>query len=179
MVPLSRARVATIYALPEFPGHPNQPGRPGNRPRRGLPVAAQSAVVPVAGSHLRLGQAVRLRPWAAALVAAIAPFLHSAPGIGYEQHAYLRIGYGVWTQLWGCWALPFAWVLSWRAAADNRFLAPAAGAVALTAAFHYETGYLAFMAILIMPFLVLKGLRARLMRGVILLAVSLLAGTCR
>src|SRR5579863_6566131 len=118
---------------------------------------------------------LRLRPWAAALAAVIAPFLHSAPGIGYEQHAYLWVGYGVWTQLWGSWALPFAWALSWRAVADKRFLAPAAGAVALTAAFHYETGYLAFMAILIMPFLVRTGLRARLLRGAILLALSLLA----
>ena len=116
-----------------------------------------------------------LRPWAAALAAAIAPFLHSAPGIGYEQHAYLWVGFGVWTQLWGSWALPFAWALSWRAVADKRFLAPAAGAVALTAAFHYETGYLAFMAIGIMPFLIRKGLRARLLRGAVLLAVSLLA----
>ena len=40
---------------------------------------------------------------------------------------------------------------------DKRFIAPAAGLVALTAAFHYETGYLAFGAILVMAFLVRQG----------------------
>src|ERR1051326_3529190 len=81
--------------------------------------------------------------WAAALAAVAAPLLHSVPGVGYEQHAYVWLGYGVWTQLWGSWALPFAWALTWRALADKRFLAPAAALVALTAAFHFETGYLA------------------------------------
>ncbi len=112
---------------------------------------------------------------AAAGAAVVAPLLHSVPGIGYEQNAYVWAGFGVWTQLWASWALPFAWALSWRAAADRRFIAPAAGLVALTAAFHYETGYLAFGAVVIMPFLVRTGLRARLARAGALLAVSLLA----
>ncbi len=112
---------------------------------------------------------------AAAGAAVVAPLLHSVPGIGYEQNAYMWTGFGVWTQLWGSWALPFAWALSWRAAADRRFIAPAAGLVALTAAFHYETGYLAFGAVVIMPLLVRTGLRARLARAGALLAVSLLA----
>lgn len=116
-----------------------------------------------------------LRPLAAALAATIAPLLHSAPGIGYEQHAYLWAGFGVWTQLWGSWALPFAWALTWRAMADKRFIAPAAGLVALTAAFHYETGYLAFGAILVMPFLAWTDLRARLVRATGLAATALLA----
>jgi hypothetical protein len=59
--------------------------------------------------------------------------------------------------------------------ADKRFIAPAAGLVALTTAFHYETGYLAFGAIVIMPFLVRAGLRARLARAAALLAAALLA----
>jgi hypothetical protein len=114
-----------------------------------------------------------LRPQAAALAAVVAPLLHSAPGIGYEQHAYLRAGFGVWTQLWGSWALSFAWALTWRAMTDRRFIAPAAGLVALTAAFHYETGYLAFGAILVLPFCVRAGLRARLARACVLLAAAL------
>src|SRR6185437_12996554 len=116
-----------------------------------------------------------LRPLAATLAAVVAPLLHSVPGIGYEQHAYLWAGFGVWTQLWGSWALPFAWALTWRAMTDKRFIAPAAGLVALTTAFHYETGYLAFGAILVMPFLVRAGLRARVVRAAALLATSLLA----
>ncbi len=112
---------------------------------------------------------------AAAVAAAVAPLLHSAPGIGYEQHAYVWAGYGVWTQMWGSWALPFAWALTWRAMADKRFIAPAAGMIALTAAFHYETGYLAFLPILILPFLILRSLRARLARAAAVLAAALLA----
>jgi hypothetical protein len=112
---------------------------------------------------------------AAAFSAVIAPLLHSVPGIGYEQHAYMWAGFGVWTQLWGSWALPFAWALNWRALADRRFIAPAAALVALTAAFHYETGYLAFGAILVLPCLVREGLRDRLLRAVALLTAALLA----
>jgi hypothetical protein len=37
---------------------------------------------------------------AAAASAAMAPFLVSATGVGYEQHAYVWTGFGVWTQLW-------------------------------------------------------------------------------
>ncbi len=112
---------------------------------------------------------------AAAAAAVISPLLHSIQGIGYEQHAYFWSGFGVWTQLWASWALPFAWALTWRAMTDKRFIAPAAGLVALTAAFHYETGYLAFGAIAVMPFLVRRGLLARLGRAAWLLAASLLA----
>jgi hypothetical protein len=113
--------------------------------------------------------------WAAAGAAVAAPLLHSVPGIGYEQHAYVWAGFGVWTQLWGSWALPFAWALSWRALADRRFIAPAAGLMALTAAFHFESGYLAFAAIPVMAVLIRRGLRARLVRAAALVAVALLA----
>jgi hypothetical protein len=127
--------------------------------------------VAVYGSARVLG----LTRWAAALAAVVAPLLHSVPGVGYEQHAYVWAGYGLWTQLWGSWALPFAWALSWRAVACGRFLAPAAGMVALTVAFHFETGYLALGAIVFMPFLVWRGLAARLARAGALLGASLLA----
>lgn len=33
---------------------------------------------------------------AAAGAAVVAPLLHSVPGIGYEQHAYMWTGFGVW-----------------------------------------------------------------------------------
>jgi hypothetical protein len=116
-----------------------------------------------------------LRRAAAAMAALVAPLLHSVPGIGYEQHAYLWAGYGVWTQLWGAWALPFAWALTWRAVAAKRFIAPAAALVALTAAFHYETGYLAFLAVVAAPFVVRADLKARLLRAAALLVTALLA----
>jgi hypothetical protein len=116
-----------------------------------------------------------LRPLAAAAAAMIAPLLHSAPGIGYEQSAYLWSGFGVWTQLWGSWALAFAWALSWRAMTGKRFLAPAAALVALTAILHYETGYLAFGAVIIMPFADRRDIGARLVRAATLLVAALLA----
>jgi hypothetical protein len=112
---------------------------------------------------------------AAACAAVVSPLLHSLPGVGYEQHAYVWTGFGLWTQLWGAWALPFAWALSWRAMADRRFIAPAAGLVALTTAFHYESGYLAFAAIPVMAMLGRRELRARLARAALLLSVALLA----
>jgi hypothetical protein len=115
------------------------------------------------------------RPLAAALAAAVAPLLASVPGVGYEQHAYVWNGYGIWSQLWASWALPFAWALSWRAMTDKRFLAPAAALVALTAAFHFETGYLAFAAVVIFPWLVRRDLRHRAVRAAVLLVTSILA----
>ena len=36
----------------------------------------------------------------------MSPFLVSKIGIGYEQNAYVWIGYGVWTQLWASLTLP-------------------------------------------------------------------------
>src|SRR5690348_1694054 len=115
------------------------------------------------------------RPMAAALAAAVAPLLASVPGVGYEQHAYVWNGYGVWAQLWASWALPFAWALSWRAMTDKRFLAPAAALVALTAALHFETGYLAFAAVVIFPWLVRRDLRHRAARAAVLFVTSVLA----
>ena len=115
------------------------------------------------------------RPLAAALAAAVAPLLASVPGVGYEQHAYVWNGYGIWSQLWASWALPFAWALSWRAMTDKRFLVPAAALVALTTAFHFETGYLAFAAVVIFPWLVRRDLWHRAARAAVLLVTSLLA----
>lgn len=112
---------------------------------------------------------------AAASAAVVAPLLHSVGGIGYEQRAYLWSGFGVWTQLWASWTLPFAWALTWRAMTDRRFIAPAAGLIALTTAFHYETGYPAFGAIPIMALLVRQDIAARLAKAAMLLAVSLAA----
>jgi hypothetical protein len=116
-----------------------------------------------------------IRPLAAALAAAVAPLLASVPGVGYEQHAYVWNGYGIWSQLWASWALPFAWALSWRAMTDKRFLAPAAALVALTAAFHFESGYLAFAAVVIFPWLARRDLRYRVARAAVLLLTSMLA----
>jgi hypothetical protein len=112
---------------------------------------------------------------AAAASAAMAPFLLSATGVGYEQQAYVWLGYGVWTQLWASWTLPLAWGWSWRAIRDGRGYLRAIGLTALTVALHFETGYLALSVLLVWPLVAGRPLAARLRRAAILLGGSLLA----
>src|SRR5215469_13066034 len=112
---------------------------------------------------------------AAAASAAIAPFLMSATGVGYEQGAYVWTGFGVWTQLWAMWTLPLAWGWSWRAIRDGRGYLAAVLATALTVALHFETGYLALSVLLIWPLVAGRPLAARLRRAAVLLGGSLFA----
>jgi hypothetical protein len=116
-----------------------------------------------------------LRPFAAAAAAALSPLLASVPGVAYEPKAYLWIGYGVWAQLWASWALPFAWAFTWRAMGERRFVLPAAVAVAATAALHFESGYLAFLAVVVLPFLVPSDLRERVVNAALVGAGAFLA----
>src|SRR5215831_14924368 len=111
---------------------------------------------------------------AAAASAAMAPFLMSATGVGYEQGAYVWTGFGVWTQLWAMWTLPLAWGWSWRAIRDGRGYLAAVLATALTVALHFETGYLALSVLLIWPLVAGRPLAARLRRAAVLLGGSLL-----
>jgi hypothetical protein len=112
---------------------------------------------------------------AAAASAAMAPFLVSATGVGYEQGAYGWTGFGVWTQLWAMWTLPLAWGWSWRAIRDGRGYLRAALLTALTVALHFETGYLALSVLLVWPFLAGRPVLTRLRRAAVLLGGSLLA----
>jgi Bacterial membrane protein YfhO len=112
---------------------------------------------------------------AAAASAAMAPFLVSATGVGYEQHAYVWTGFGVWTQLWASWTLPLAWGWSWRAIRDGRGYLAAILLTALTVALHFETGYLALSMLLVWPLVAGRPLVARLRRAAVLLGCSLLA----
>ena len=112
---------------------------------------------------------------AAAASAAMAPFLMSATGVGYEQGAYVWIGFGVWTQLWASWTLPLAWGWSWRAIRDGRGYLRAIGLTALTVALHFETGYLALSVLLVWPLVAGRPLVTRLRRAAVLLGGSLLA----
>jgi hypothetical protein len=87
--------------------------------------------------------------WAAAGAALVSPLLVSAPQYGYEHHSYVWSGFGLWSQLWAMWLLPLAWGSSWRAVSGKRpaRYALAALLVGLTAACHFLTGYLAFLAL--------------------------------
>ena len=88
---------------------------------------------------------------AAAASAAMAPFLMSATGLGYEQGAYVWTGFGVWTQLWASMTLPLAWGLGWRAIHTGRRQFATVAHVSLTMALHFETGYLAVIPLLLWP----------------------------
>jgi hypothetical protein len=112
---------------------------------------------------------------AAAAAAAMSPFLRSVIGLGYEQPAYVWVGYGVWTQLWASMTLPLAWGFSWRAVRRSGPVLPAVALVALTTAFHFETGYLALGGVVVMAAVADRPLLERARRGVILLGGSLLA----
>jgi len=110
---------------------------------------------------------------AAGCSALIAPFLVSAPGVGYEQRAYVWIGFGVWAQLWASLTLPLAWGLSWRAIVDGRRYLPAVAMIALTSALHFETGYLAFVPLLLWPLAAGRPFQVRLRRAAVVLAGAL------
>jgi hypothetical protein len=112
---------------------------------------------------------------AASAAAAMSPFLSSWVGIGYEQHAYVWTGFGVWTQLWASVTLPLAWGFSWRAIRDRRHTGAAVTLTALTVAFHFETGYLALIPIALWPLAAGRPLARRYGRAVLVLAGSLLA----
>ncbi len=81
----------------------------------------------------------------------MAPFLVSATGVGFEQHAYVWTGFGVGRSCGAteCWRL--AWGFSWRAIRDGRGYFRAVLLTALTVALHFETGYLALSVLLVWP----------------------------
>ncbi|HEY6428081.1 MAG TPA: hypothetical protein VIX84_12725, partial [Acidimicrobiales bacterium] len=118
-----------------------------------------------------------LSRWTAAAAAAVSPFLASVPGIGYEAQAYVWRGYGVWTQLWASWTLPLAWGFSYRALRSVRrqALLPAVLFIMITVALHFETGYLAFVPLVVWPFVVPSDLWRRLGRAVLVGGCALLA----
>jgi hypothetical protein len=65
------------------------------------------------------------------------------------------------------WTLPLAWACSWRAVNERRFVVPASVLVAATAAFHYETGYLAFIGVAVFVVVSPRALPRRAGRGLL------------
>jgi hypothetical protein len=112
---------------------------------------------------------------ASAAAAAMSPFLVSKTGIGYEQNAYVWIGYGVWTQLWASVTLPLAWGFGWRAIREGRDWFAAVVLVSLTIALHFETGYLALLPLLLWPFVSGRPIAASARRAATVAAGALLA----
>jgi hypothetical protein len=87
--------------------------------------------------------------WPAAAAALVSPLVASEPGLGYEWGSYVWRGSGTWAQLWGMWALPFAWGLSWRAISSGRRLWLAALVLGVTVCVHLLTGYLALCCLVV------------------------------
>jgi hypothetical protein len=88
--------------------------------------------------------------WVAAGAAVVSPLLLSTPGYGFEYDSYTwNGGLGLWSQLWAMWLLPVALGLTWRAVSARKpsRYALAALLLGLTAACHFLTGYLAFLAL--------------------------------
>ncbi len=112
---------------------------------------------------------------AASAAAALSPFLVSRTGIGYEQNAYVWIGYGVWTQLWASLTLPLAWGFSWCAIREGRHRFAAVALVSLTIALHFETGYLALLPLLLWPLVAGRPIAARARRAATIAGGALLA----
>jgi hypothetical protein len=79
----------------------------------------------------------------------------------------------MWTQLWGMWLLPLSWALTWRAVAQRRSISLAAFALSLTVAFHFMTGYLAFLSVGVIVIVGLKDFAQRLLRGVLVIVAAL------
>jgi hypothetical protein len=117
--------------------------------------------------------------WTSAAAAAVSPLLASSAGIGYEDMAYIWRGFGVWTQLWASWTLPLAWAFSYRALdarhSIRRSVLPAVFFIMVTVALHFETGYLAFVALVVWPFLVPSDLWRRIGRAVLVGGAALAA----
>jgi len=113
---------------------------------------------------------------AAAVAALLSPFMTSFTGIGYERGAYLWTGGAeVWTQLWASWTLPFAWAVTWRAMTRCRLLWLAAALVALTTALHFESGYLAFLGVIVIALVGQGRLFDRVRRALVIFVAALAA----
>ncbi len=116
-----------------------------------------------------------LSRWPAAAAALISPLLSSAPGMGYEWGSYVWRGSGAWAQLWGMWALPFAWGLCWQAVARGRRMWLAALVLALTICVHLLTGYLALVSLAVFVLAAPREFPRRIARAALVAGAALLA----
>ena len=121
------------------------------------------------------GRLLGLSRWPAAAAALISPLLASTPGLGYEWGSYVWRGSGAWAQLWGMWALPFAWGLCWQAIAKGRRLWLAALVLGLTICVHLLTGYLALLSLAVFVLVAPREIWRRLLRAGVVAVGALLA----
>lgn len=96
------------------------------------------------------GRLLGIGAWAAAAAAALAPWLVSEPGYGFEAGSYTWQGLGIWPQLWAAWLLPIAIGLAWRALQRTGSPLLAGVALAACALCHLLTGWLAFAIVAVL-----------------------------
>jgi len=111
---------------------------------------------------------------AAMAAAVVSPLITSVPGHGFEHGSYVWRGYGLWSQLFGMWLLPIAWVLGWRAVTGRGSYAAAAAVTALTVACHFLTGYLALLMLGVWILVGSGRWRGRIFRGAVVAGGALL-----
>lgn len=114
-----------------------------------------------------------------ALAAAVlAPLIVSASGAGYELGAYVWAGRGWFTQLWGMWALPFAWATAWRTLNGRLNPAWAVAANAAALALHLATWPFLLLGLVVSALAAgLDGLARRAGRAAVVLAGALVAAS--
>lgn len=118
----------------------------------------------------------RLDRRVALAAAVLAPLVVSVSGTGYELAAYVWAGRGWFTQLWGMWALPFAWATAWRSLHGRLNPAWAAGACAATLVLHVGTWpYLAVGAVVFAAVDGASGAARRALRLGVVVAATLAA----
>ena len=172
--PLSLAWRQPDPPLSIAPSHPDR--HPVRRGRRGhLPVVAVPPARLLAGRRLRgraparAGAVARRR----GRVAVPPPVQRGRAGI--RMGSYVWRGSGTWAQLWGMWALPFAWGLCWQAVAKGKRLWLAALVLGFTICVHLLTGYLALVCVGIFVIVVPREFVKRLFRGGVVVVGALLA----
>lgn len=121
------------------------------------------------------GRLLRWGRWECGVAAAVAPFLASPHGRGFELAAYVWTGSGLWSELWAMWSIALAVGFGWRYISERRYLFGAVAAFAATIAFHYLMAYLAVFILVLLVFLRPSDLRRRAGRAAIVGGCAFLA----
>ncbi|HEY4262441.1 MAG TPA: hypothetical protein VGM98_19925, partial [Schlesneria sp.] len=95
------------------------------------------------------GRLLGWNQWESAAASAVAPLINNVVGYGFGHQAYVWIGDGLWTQLWGMWLLPITWGLTWRAISRGQYRFGAIVSMALIVTFHFLTAYLAGLTVIV------------------------------
>jgi hypothetical protein len=96
------------------------------------------------------GRLMGLSDMQSGLLALMGSCVVSVSRIGYEPKSYVWVGYGLWAQQWGMWFFAFTVGALYRAWSNWRWMLLAIVGFSLTFACHFETAYLAVVAVIAM-----------------------------